>query len=186
MTWILFIIPMIVLYTLTAFLNKWPVQSLWVLLVMLAGPIWMFISESFPGFFKNLRSKTNFIFYLQKSSKKKDLEIAKLKNKIVELNEELDGIHKIWTQSNNETTFKKSTKNQQTNEHFEDSQTQVSNKLLEIVYSPIKSRSDSMKNDFVLKNEDILEIDTYEFLSDLPKEYHLHSKEEKKPEEPSL
>ena len=177
---------MIVLYTLTAFLNKWPVQSLWVLLVMLAGPIWMFISESFPGFFKNLRSKTNFIFYLQRSSKKKDLEIAKLKNKIVELNEELDGIHKIWTQSTQETTFKKPVKKQSYAEQDENKETQVSNKLLEIVYSPMKSKSDYVKNDFVLKNEDILEIDTYEFLSDLPKEYHLHSKEEKKPEEPSL
>lgn len=89
-----------ILYVGTAFINKWPVESLWVLAVMVIGPTWMMMKELIPVLLINLNTKLNMIRYMSKNSKRKDIEIAKLKADLSELTQELNGLHKMWLQTN--------------------------------------------------------------------------------------
>lgn len=99
MSWFFYILPICILYVATAFFNQWPAESLWVLAIMIAGPIWMMVKELMPKVLQNINTKYNVIHFLQRNAKKKDSEIRILKSEIAELNEELRGLYKIWQDS---------------------------------------------------------------------------------------
>lgn len=96
MSWFFYILPIFVLYVATAFFNQWPAESLWVLALMTAGPVWMMVKELMPKVLQNINTKYSVIHFLQRNAKKKDTEIRILKSEITELNEELKGLYKIW------------------------------------------------------------------------------------------
>lgn len=92
-------LPLVLLYTATAFFNKWPVESLWILALITIGPIWMFIREVFPTSLKSLKTNSNILFYFVKKLKIKDRQIEQLRSEITELNQELAGLHSMWMNS---------------------------------------------------------------------------------------
>lgn len=157
MSWFFFLLPMIILFLAAAIFNKWPVESLWVLAVMMIGPVWMLVKEMFPKVMQNINAKYNMINYLQKNLKNKDLEIKKLKLEAIELNQELAGLYKIWKESKSNIEFKYSPVAE-----VAKSEEQSNEKLIEIPYEASNKifAQHKMKNYSIIEDEanDVIEM----------------------------
>ena len=143
---------MIILFLTTAFLNKWPDESLWVLAIMLMGPVWMMMREVFPNVLRNINTKYSLIHFLQKNLKKKDMEISNLKLEVFNLNQELSGMHKIWQQSKQSVN---STKKIEVTQEIKTEENHSPDELVELPYELSKRifSQHSLKNHSILENK---------------------------------
>lgn len=99
MAWFFLTLPLIFIYIITAYVNRWSAESLWVLAAILIGPLWMFIREVFPGSLKILKSRLNLVSYLSKKLKQSQTENELLRHDLMNINSELDGLKNLWLQN---------------------------------------------------------------------------------------
>lgn len=175
MTWFFFLLPLSLLYVATAYFNRWPSQSLWVLAIIAIGPVWMMIRELFPKSLSIVKTKFNLLFYFQKQIKAKDRSIELLKNEIRQLHKELNALHGMWlqTQSRNQNQIgiRPSTEKiiSDLNRAHEFFDTQATEEKIQEIISDQKQISDFNESDF---EADVSAVDAnqYQYSDEFVKE----------------